>query len=509
MGEIGEMGEIGGIDGMGRMDELGKMGGMGGSMAGGYETVIGLEIHAELLTRTKVFCGCPNAFGSGENTNVCPTCLGLPGALPVLSRAAVECAVKAGLALGCSIARRTRWDRKNYFYADSPKAYQISQLYAPLCIGGGLEAGGRFVRINHIHLEEDAGKLVHDGARRATRMDFNRCGVPLIEIVTEPDMRSAAEAAEFIERVREALVYAGVCDGKMEQGSLRVDANISVRPAGSDRLGTRAEIKNLNSFRHVAQAIEHEAGRQIELIEAGGAVVQETRRFLEGSGETAPLRSKEDAHDYRYFPDPDILPLEIGEAEVEALRAQMGEPPEARKARYVGEFGMSPADAGTILARKFVSDFYDDAVACGADPREAGNMVRGEVLRFVGESGAERVGMAPGELARLLRLAASGEISANSAKKAAAIMLAEGKGADAVIAEHGMRVSEDLEKIRAAAREALAARPDAVQAYRGGEAKILGYFIGQCNRALRGSARPQAIEAVLRGYLDGGEGGAG
>ncbi|MDR1062273.1 MAG: Asp-tRNA(Asn)/Glu-tRNA(Gln) amidotransferase subunit GatB, partial [Clostridiales bacterium] len=405
----------------GAASTAGATGTAGAAGAGsGYETVIGLEIHAELLTETKVFCGCPNAFGSGENTNVCPTCLGLPGALPVLSRAAVEGAVKAGLALGCEIARRTRWDRKNYFYADSPKAYQISQLYAPLCVGGGLEAGGRFVRINHIHLEEDAGKLIHDGQRRATRIDFNRCGVPLIEIVTEPDMRSAAEAAAFIERVREALVYAGVCDGKMEQGSLRVDANISVMPAGSARFGTRAEIKNLNSFRHVALAIEHEAARQAALIDAGGAVVQETRRFLEDSGETAPLRSKEDAHDYRYFPDPDILPLEIGDGEIAALRGAMGEPPGARRARYVGEHGMSPADADTILAKKFVSDFYDAAVAAGADPREAGNMVRGEVLRFVGETGAESARMAPGDLAKLLRMCAAGEISAASAKKAVA-----------------------------------------------------------------------------------------
>jgi aspartyl-tRNA(Asn)/glutamyl-tRNA(Gln) amidotransferase subunit B len=470
-----------------------------------YVTVIGLEIHAELLTRTKVFCGCPNAFGSEENTNVCPTCLGLPGALPVLNRAAVEGAIKAGLALGCGIAGRTRWDRKNYFYADSPKAYQISQLYAPLCIGGGVEVGGRLVRINHIHLEEDAGKLVHDSRRNATRVDFNRCGVPLIEIVTEPDMRSAGEAIAFIERAREALVYAGVCDGKMEQGSLRVDANVSVMPEGAATLGTRAEVKNLNSFRHVAMAIEHEAERQVRLLEEGGAVAQETRRFLEGSGETASLRGKEDAQDYRYFPDPDVLPLEISDGDVERMRAGMGESPQKRRERYVGEFGMSAADADVILAKKFVADFFDAAVREGADPREAGNMVRGEILRYVGDTGAEGISMAPGDAAKLLRMVAAGEISANGAKKAASIILG-GAGAgdlDAVIAENGMRISEDFGKIREAVRAALAARPDAVEAYRGGEAKIFGFFMGQCNKALRGGVRPKTLESVLRGYLDG------
>ncbi|MDR3119744.1 MAG: Asp-tRNA(Asn)/Glu-tRNA(Gln) amidotransferase subunit GatB [Clostridiales bacterium] len=467
-----------------------------------YITVIGLEIHAELLTQTKVFCGCPNTFGSAENENVCPTCLGLPGALPVLNRSAVEQTVKAGLALGCEIARWTRWDRKNYFYADSPKAYQISQLYAPLCLGGGLEVGGRLIRLNHIHLEEDAGKLIHDGARNVTRVDFNRCGVPLIEIVTEPDMRSADEAAAFIEQVRMALVYAGVCDGKMEQGSLRVDANVSVMPEGAAELGTRAEVKNLNSFRHVALAIEHEAERQIRLIEGGDRVVQETRRFLEGTGETAPLRSKEDAHDYRYFPDPDVLPLELDAEFVGRLRASLGELPGARRERYIGQYGMSAADAETLLARKFVSDFYDEAVALGADPREAGNMVRGEILRHVGETGAERVGMDAGDLVKLLGMAAAGEISANNAKRAVALTLGEGKSAEAIVEAHNMRIREDPDALAATVRSVLAERPDAVRSYKDGETKVFGFFMGQCNKILKGSAHPKSVEAELRKQLD-------
>jgi aspartyl-tRNA(Asn)/glutamyl-tRNA(Gln) amidotransferase subunit B len=423
----------------------------------------------------------------------------------VLNRAAVEGAVKAGLALGCRIARRARWDRQNYFYADSPKAYQISQLYAPLCLGGGLEIGGRFIRLNHIHLEEDAGKLVHDAARNRTRVDFNRCGVPLIEIVTEPDMRSAEEAAAFIEQARLALVYAGVCDGKMEQGSLRVDANVSVMPEGARELGTRTEVKNLNSFRHVAAAIEHEAARQRAVLEEGGRVVQETRRFLADSGETAPLRSKEDAHDYRYFPDPDVLPLDVPEADVERLRAQLPEPPLARRARYVGEHGMSGQDADTILARRFVSDFYDAAVALGADPREAGNMVRGEVSRWLGEAGQGQssIPMAPQELVRLLRMARDGEITAADAKKACAAMLATGAGADAAVDAGGMRVREDAAAVEAAAREAVERNPAAAAQYRAGDKKVFGFFMGQCNKALKGKAHPKSVERALRALLDG------
>jgi len=378
-----------------------------------YTTVVGLEIHAELLTKTKLFCGCPNIFGKDENENVCPGCLGLPGTLPALNRAAVELAIKGGLALGCDITKMTSWDRKSYFYADLPNGYQITQMFAPICTGGGLDIGGRFIRLDHIHLEEDAGKLIHDNLRNATRIDFNRAGVPLIEIVTKPDMRSAEEAVAFIEKVRLALIYAGVCDGRMEQGRLRADANISVMPEGSETLGTRIEVKNLNSFRFVAMAIEHEAQRQIKVLEEGGSLRQETRRFIEGSGETAAMREKEDAHDYRYYPDADIPWLSLDDGYIDAVRASMPEAPDSRKARYTGAHRMSEADADTLLARKPVSDFYDSMVSLGADPKEALAIVRGEILRNIADIVDGPIPVSPEDAARLLRMGEAGEIGVN------------------------------------------------------------------------------------------------
>ena len=560
-----------------------------------YTTVVGLEIHAELLTRTKIFCGCPNAFGGAENENVCPGCLGLPGTLPALNRAAVDQAIRAGLALGCEISRLTSWDRKSYFYADLPNGYQITQMYAPICTGGGLKAGDRFVRLNHIHLEEDAGKLIHDGARNTTRIDFNRAGVPLIEIVTEPDMRSAGEAVAFVENVRMALLYAGVCDGKMEQGSLRVDANVSVMPEGAREFGTRVEIKNINSFRNVALAIEYEANRQMQTLAGGGAIRQETRRFSDVSGTTSAMREKEDAPDYRYCPDPDIPPLHISETYIESLRASLGEPPESRKARYVGEYGMAASDADTILARKIVSDFLDATVALGAEPKDALGVVRGEILRNIGDYGVERIGVAPGDVVRLLRMAKAGEISANNMKKAIGILMrggdrgadrktvsggddiasgsgvlssagdrggalsgagdrsgvssgasdrggvfsGVGSGSDAlsgagngsgvfsgaggrsgahadaisegdvpalsldeILSDYNMLIREDPEKLASAVRDVLAANPAAVRSFKDGETKVFGFFMGQCNKTLRGSVQPATLEKEIRAQLD-------
>ena len=547
-----------------------------------YITVVGLEIHAELLTKTKLFCGCPNAFGGDENEYVCPGCLGLPGTMPELNRAAVDLAIKGGLALGCKISELTSWDRKNYFYADLPNGYQITQMFAPICVGGGVainsmvgavecstgavsgqsvngdserntdcqNIGARFIRLNHIHLEEDAGKLVHDTRRNISRIDFNRGGVPLIEIVTEPDMRSAEEAVAFVEKVRLALLYAGVCDGKLEQGHMRVDANVSVMPEGADKFGTRIEVKNLNSFYSIARAINYEVSRQIRVIETGGALRQETRRFIDGSGETAAMREKENAQDYRYFPDCEIPPLMIPKEYVEGLRASLPEPPDARRARYAGVHQMSESDADTILAQKTVSDFYDEMIALGAEPKDALGVVRGEVLRRMGgrrantgatvDSGgavnpggavnldadgeyndadvsgiaegagntgsntdAERIAISAKDAVELLRLRAAGKITVTNMKKAIGIMMSGGgESLDDVIRANDMLVREDPDLLATVVREALAANPRAVAQYKAGEFKTLGFLIGQCNKTLKGSVQPGTLQDELRAQLD-------
>lgn len=472
-----------------------------------YTTVVGLEIHAELLTKTKLFCGCPNVFGSGENENVCPGCLGLPGTLPSLNRTAVELAIKGGIALGCEISLRTGWDRKSYFYADLPNGYQITQFYAPICIGGGFDIGGRFIRLDHIHLEEDAGKLIHDNLRNVTRMDFNRGGVPLIEIVTKPDMRSAAEAVAFVEKVRLALIYAGVCDGRMEQGRLRVDANISVMPEGSDVLGTRIEVKNLNSFRNVALAIEHEARRQIRTLEEGGALRQETRRYIDASGETEAMREKETAADYRYYPDSDIPALVLEPGYIDALRASLPEAPDARRARYTGTHGMTASDADTILARRDVSDFYDGITALGADPKDALGVVRGEILRNIGDGGGNgenfAIGVSPEDVMRLLKMNAAGEIGANNMKKAIGILMRGGGGSlDDIIESGNMLIREDPDLLASVVRDALAANPAAVASYKAGEEKVFGFLMGQCNKTLKGTVQPKTLTDELRAQLD-------
>ena len=464
-----------------------------------YTAVIGLEIHAELQTQTKIFCACANSFGEGRNSQCCPVCTAQPGALPVLNREAVEAAIAAGLALGCEIAPLTAWDRKNYFYPDLPKAYQITQLYAPVCLGGGLAVGGRFIRLNHIHLEEDAGKLVHAGAK--TRIDLNRAGVPLLEIVTEPDMRSADEAAAFVEKIRRALVYAGVCDGKMEQGSLRVDANVSVMPEGASVFGTRTETKNLNSFRFMKGAIAYEIERQTGLLESGRAVVQETRRYDAELGRTFSMRSKENAHDYRYFPDPDIPAVRVAPEDVARIRARLPESPEARLLRYTGDFGLSETDAETLLAGRAVSDFYDAVVAAGADPKSAANLIRGEVLRRCGAVD-EEIPIPPGELAQALRWAAEGKLSNNGLKETAALLFTEGKCAAEIVEAHGLLVAEDAGLLTRVVNEVLQANPRAVEQYRAGDGKVIGFFMGQCARQLKGKAMPQSIQNALRQALE-------
>ena len=387
-----------------------------------WETVIGLETHVELATKTKIFCSCTTAFGGDPNTHCCPVCTGMPGALPVVNEKVLEFAVKAGLALNGTITRDCRFDRKNYFYPDLPKAYQVSQLYLPIVRNGKVPiqtASGveKTIRIHELHMEEDAGKLVHDPWIDQTRADYNRCGVPLIEIVTEPDFRSAEEVIAYLEKLRSILQYLGVSDCKMQEGSLRCDVNLSVRPAGSEELGTRTEMKNLNSFKAIARAIEYEARRQVELIQEGKRVVQETRRWDENKDATFAMRSKENAQDYRYFPEPDIPPMELSEEYLEHVRAEIPEMAEAKMARYQRDWGLPVYDTRMITGQKALADFFEETVALGAAPKQAANWIMGEVLRQLSAQGLEAKDMTltPGTLARLIELVQTGKLNRNTA----------------------------------------------------------------------------------------------
>ena len=403
-----------------------------------WETVIGLETHVELSTKTKIFCSCTTEFGGAPNTHCCPVCMGMPGTLPVVNKKVLEYAVKVGLALDGEITRSCRFDRKNYFYPDLPKAYQISQLYLPIVRNGKLpihtESGGeKTIRIHELHMEEDAGKLVHDPWIDQTRCDYNRCGVPLIEIVTEPDFRSGEEVIAYLEKLRSTLQYLGVSDCKMQEGSLRCDVNLSVRPAGSDELGTRTEMKNLNSFKAIARAIEYEAKRQIERIEEGKRVVQETRRWDENKDATFAMRSKENAQDYRYFPEPDIPPLEIGEDYLERLRKEQPEMAEAKMARYQADWGLPAYDTQMLTGQKALADFFESAVALGAPPKQAANWIMGEVMRRLSADGLEAKDMAftPKTLARLIELVQNGALNRNTAVKVFDAVFADDADVDA------------------------------------------------------------------------------
>ena len=474
-----------------------------------WETVIGLEVHCQLATRTKLFCGCENRFGAEPNTLVCPVCTGQPGALPVPNAEVVALAVRAALALEADVARESRFDRKNYFYPDLPKGYQISQLDHPLATGGGLTlAGGRRVRLVRIHVEEDAGKAVHDAD--ATLVDLNRAGVPLIESVTEPDLRSAEEAYEFLNAFRDVLRFAGVGDCDMEKGSLRCDVNVSVRPEG-EPLRAKVEVKNLNSFRNVQAAIEVEAARQIAAYEAGdpaGLPRQETRLFDPDRGQTRVMRTKEDADDYRYFPDPDLPPLVVEPALVARQRGMLPELPAARRARYVSELGLSEYDAGVLTADREVADFFE-AVARAADPKQAANWVSNEVLRALGDDsvaagGFDELPVLPSELATLIGLVAEGTLSNNAAKKVFARMVESGGDPRALVEELGLSQITDVAAIEGWCREALAEKPAVAEAVRGGNEKALGACFGPVMRNSGGRADPALVrETLLRLIREG------
>lgn len=476
-----------------------------------YEVVIGLEIHAELLTDAKVWCGCSTAFGAAPNTQVCPVCLGLPGSLPVLNRQAVAYAIKAGLALNCSIAPTARFDRKHYFYPDLPKAYQVTQDDVPLCGRGYVEfelnGETRRVGIHHIHLEEEAGKSMHAGDRlmdaEFSLIDYNRGGIPLIEIVTEPDIRSPEEARVFLESLKSILEYTQVSDCKMEQGSLRCDANISLRPKGSEQFGNKAEIKNLNSFRAVQRALEYEVRRQTELLERGEPVAAETRHWDEAKGVTVMMRTKDEEDDYRYMPEPDIPPLEIDPAWVDELRAELPELPRAKQRRFVEQYELPEYDAGVLTADAKVADFYEACVAAYGRPKVVSNWIMGEFLRLLREDGVEvtDVPLTPAGLAELLGLVDKGVISGSIAKEVFEEMFRSGKQAGAIVKERGLEQISDEGQLAAIVDQVIAEHQDAADNVRAGEMKAIGFLVGQVMQKTKGKANPKLVNELLRARL--------
>jgi aspartyl-tRNA(Asn)/glutamyl-tRNA(Gln) amidotransferase subunit B len=459
-----------------------------------WETVIGLEVHARLLTASKIFCACATEFGAPPNTHVCPVCLGYPGALPVLNRHVVDLALRAAIATGCTVHERSIFARKNYFYPDLPKGYQISQFDKPLATGGRIGN----IRITRIHIEEDAGKLIH--ASDASLVDLNRAGVPLIEIVSEPDVRSAAEADAYLTRLRQILMYAEVCDGNMEEGSLRCDANVSVRRRG-DEMGTRAEVKNLNSFRYLRNAIEFEVDRQIRIRESGGTIVQETRLFDATTGETRAMRSKEEAHDYRYFEEPDLPPLVVERAWIEATERVLPEMPHKRAERYARDFGLPPVEAEALVATRELADYFE--AAAQKNPRAAANWVRNEVLRMLNE---QRIAIAdykvtPNMLAELIAMIDSGTIGGKAAKEVFDEMSLSGEAAAAIVDRKGLTQISDPAVIREAAHRVIEKNAAQVEQYRAGKTQIFGFLVGQLMKETRGKAKAEIANDVMRELL--------
>ena len=472
-----------------------------------YITVIGLEIHAELLTNSKVFCTCSAEFGGEQNTRCCPVCTGLPGTLPVINQTAVEYAVKAGFTMGCDINKFSVFDRKNYFYPDLPKAYQISQLALPLCINGlvPIEVDGKVknIRINRIHLEEDAGKLTHDDFNGVSLADYNRCGIPLIEIVTEPDISSAEEAKAFVEKVSLLLQYAGVCDCKMEQGSLRCDVNISLMKEGDKEFGTRAELKNLNSLKSIVRSIEFEEKRQAQLLDSGERVIQETRRFNENRGETKSMRSKENAHDYRYFPEPDILQVNFTDEMLDEIKAKLPELPYARFNRYAGEYGLSTVDANILIQSMAVSDFFNETLLTYNNPKSVAAFILGELLRRInlGEMTMENIPFSAKEFATLVEMADTDKVSKNDAKTILRQMIETSKSPIDIAKENGFLIVVDNSKVEETIDTVFAENKVTVEQYLAGEQKVFGFLMGLCNKALKGVATPKIIKETLEEKL--------
>ena len=473
-----------------------------------YETVIGLEVHVELATKTKIFCGCSTAFGAAPNTQTCPVCTGMPGSLPVLNKQVLEYAIAVGLATNCDITRYAKFDRKNYFYPDNPQNYQISQLYLPICRNGGVEieteqGGKKIVGIHEIHMEEDAGKLIHDEWEDCSLVDYNRSGVPLIEIVSEPDMRSAAEVIAYLEKLRQVIQYLGASDCKLQEGSMRADVNLSVREVGAETFGTRTEMKNLNSFKAITRAIEGETERQIDLIEAGKSVVQETRRWDDAKGESYAMRSKEDAQDYRYFPDPDLTPISVSEEMLEEIRARQPEFRTEKMARYREEFDIPDYDIEIITGEKPLADLFEEAVALGAQPKKVSNWIMGETLRLMKERevDASDLRFSPENLAKLIALTDTKQINSAVAKEVFEVMFAENVDPEQYVEEKGLKIAGDEGALKKTIEEVIAANPQSVEDYRNGKEKAIGFLVGQTMKAMKGKADPGAVNQMLRELL--------
>lgn len=478
-----------------------------------YIPTIGLEIHCELSTNSKIFCDCPVSFGGEPNTRCCPVCTGMPGTLPVLNKTAVEYTLKAGLALNCEINEFSKLDRKNYFYPDLPKAYQISQFDLPFCKNGGLTIntteGEKFIRIERIHLEEDAGKLLHDGFDKYSLADYNRCGVPLIEIVTKPDLASSEEAKEFFEKVRLMLLYSGISDCRLEEGSMRADVNVSIRPFGTEELGTRTEMKNINSVKAIVRAIDSEIQRQSEQLDEGKRIIQETRRWDDNKGESKPLRSKEDAHDYRYFPEPDIVPITFTKEDIEALRNSLPELPDKRFEKYTTKLGLTAADANLLLSSVSLSDFFESTARECKNPKAASNYIIGEVLRKLNDSGlsSDLIPFSGNVLGRLIKMVENEEVTATNAKKVLSEMFDTGKDPEIIVSENGYKVISDTSEVENIVKNILSTNEKAVLEFLEGKEKTFGFLMGQCSKALAGKGSPKVIQEVLRSELTARKGG--
>lgn len=474
-----------------------------------WEIVMGLEVHTELATKTKIFCGCSTAFGGEPNTHVCEICSGMPGTLPLLNRRVVEYAVRTGLATNCNITRKNKFDRKNYFYPDLPKAYQISQLYLPICRNGWVEVkaadgGTKKIGIHEIHMEEDAGKLVHDEFSDCTLVDYNRCGVPLLEIVSEPDFREASEVVDYLEKLRAILQFTGVSDCKMQEGSLRADVNLSVRPKGQAEFGTRTEMKNLNSFRAIARAIEYESRRQIDILEDGGKVVQETRRWDDNRGVSYAMRSKEDAQDYKYFPEPDLPPIEISDAFIEKVKAEMPELPEAKKRRYIEELGLPEYDTSILTSDLAFVRLFEATVELCQSPKDAANWIMGEVMKLLNDSGTlpEDMTLSPEKLAAVINMVKVGKINRGTGKTVLEKVFTEDVAPETYVKENNLAQITDLSALRPVLEEVIAANEKSVSEYKGGKTQAMGYIMGQAMRALKGKAPAQEVQKLLHEMLD-------
>ncbi|MFP2909496.1 Asp-tRNA(Asn)/Glu-tRNA(Gln) amidotransferase subunit GatB [Pyxidicoccus sp. 3LFB2] len=474
-----------------------------------FQPVIGLEVHAQLLTQSKIFCGCSTAFGAEPNRNTCPVCLGMPGVLPVLNQRVVEFAVRTGLALECTVKKTSVWSRKNYFYPDLPKGYQITQYDLPICEHGRLvidtPQGEKVIRVRRIHMEEDAGKNVHDAGGGQSLVDLNRAGVPLLEIVSEPDLRDADEAVEYLKAMRDVLVYLGVNDGNLEEGSFRCDANVSVMPKGSSTYGQRCELKNLNSFRFLKQAVEYEISRQVDVIESGGKVSQETRLWDVNQGVTRSMRSKEEAHDYRYFPEPDLPPLHVSDAAIDAAARALPELPRAKLTRFISQYGLPAYDARILTAERPLADYFEACAAHYSDAKKLSNWFLGELMRLLKEEGTplSALRFTPAQLGELLGAVDKGTVSANAGKDVLGEMFRTGKAPADIIAEKGLAQVSDTGAIEAVVDDILAKNAGEVEKYRAGKTQVFGFFVGQVMRAMKGKGNPTLVNELLKKKLGG------